>query len=69
MIDVPLYRDIPRTQGSSRPQMNVKHAALFERCSYHHHHGRNAYRGTSLIRKRLHLGLYSKHMPRAVWWS
>jgi len=27
------------------------------------------YRGTSLIRKRLLLGPYSRHMPRALWWS
>ena len=27
------------------------------------------YRGTSPIRKRLPLGPYSRHMPRALWWS
>ena len=27
------------------------------------------YRGTSLTRKRLNLGSYSRHMPRALWWS
>ena len=27
------------------------------------------YRGTSLIRKRLSLGPYSRPMPRALWWS
>ena len=26
-------------------------------------------RGTSLIRKRLSLGPYSRHMPRTLWWS
>ena len=27
------------------------------------------YRNTSLIRKRPPLGPYSRHMPRALWWS
>ena len=27
------------------------------------------YRGTSLIRESASLGLYSRTMPRAVWWS
>ena len=27
------------------------------------------YRGTSLIRKNLTLGPYSRLMPRALWWS
>ena len=27
------------------------------------------YRGTSLIRNRLHLGPYSRAMPGALWWS
>ena len=30
---------------------------------------RFAYRGTSLIRKRLPLGPYCRTMPRALWWS
>ena len=29
----------------------------------------NAYRGTSLIRKRTLLGPYSRTTPRALWWS
>ena len=28
-----------------------------------------AYRGTSLVRKCLPLGPFSRHMPRALWWS
>ena len=28
-----------------------------------------AYRGTSLMRKHLPLGPYSRTMPRALWWS
>ena len=31
--------------------------------------GRQSYRGTSLIRKRLPLGPYSRPIPRALWWS
>ena len=31
--------------------------------------GRAAYRGTSLIRKRLLLGPYHRPMPRAIWGS
>jgi len=31
--------------------------------------GAGAYRGTSLIRNCLFLGPYSRHMPRALWWS
>ena len=27
------------------------------------------YRGTSLIRKRLPLGPYSRHVTRTLWWS
>jgi len=30
---------------------------------------RPCYRGASLIRNRLPLGPYSRHMPRALWWS
>ena len=29
----------------------------------------NPYRGTSLIRNTPLLGAYSRHMPRALWWS
>ena len=44
-------------------------STLEQKRAQSHQIGEAKYRGTSLIRKRLPLGPYSRPMPRALWWS
>jgi len=66
MRKVPLY---PSTRGSAQAGTLALRASKGEVRTPLPTPFSPPYRGTSLTRERIPLGPYSRHMPRALWWS